>query len=100
MWRNTPYLSVFSPNVGKYKPEKLRKRTLFTQCKFNSFSVLINRYTLFFISNTSVSNARLKLAKNQANAKQYPETELLLFENYSHSQSTLLSKDNGTYSKK
>ena len=26
--------------------------------------------------------ARLKLAKNQANSKQHPEAELLLFENY------------------
>ena len=34
-----------------------------------------------FISNTFISNARLKLAKNQLNAKQHPETELLLFEN-------------------
>ena len=42
----------------------------------------------------------LKLAKNQANAKQQPETELLLFENYSHSLSTLSSKTNKTYSKK
>ena len=44
-------------------------------------------YTLFFKSNTFISNARLKLAKNQANAKQYPEAELLLFENYLHSSS-------------
>ena len=28
----TPYLSVVSPNVGKYAPEKLRIRTLFSQC--------------------------------------------------------------------
>ena len=42
----------------------------------------------FYISNTIISNARLKLAKNQANdATQYPEVELLLFENYSHSSS-------------
>ena len=32
-------------------------------------------YTLVFISNTSISNARLRLAKNQANAKQHPEAE-------------------------
>ena len=31
-FNNTPYLSVFSPNAGKYKPEKLLVRTLFTQC--------------------------------------------------------------------
>ena len=42
----------------------------------------------------------LKLAKNQANAKQHPDVELLLFENYSHSSSTLSSKNDRTYSKK
>ena len=26
------YLNVFSPNVGKYGPEKLQMRTIFTQC--------------------------------------------------------------------
>ena len=41
----------------------------------------------FFISNTFISNARLKLTKNQANAKQHAEAELLLFGNYSHSSS-------------
>ena len=30
--RDTSYLSIFSPNAGKYGPEKLRLRTLFTQC--------------------------------------------------------------------
>ena len=39
-------------------------------------------------------------SKDQANSKQHPEVELLLFENYSHSSSTLLSKNNTTYSKK
>ena len=47
----------------------------------------------FFISNASISNTRLKLAtKNKANAKKHSETGLLLFENYSHSSSTLSSK--------
>ena len=32
--------------------------------------------TRFFISNTFISNAKIKLAKNQANAKQHPEAEL------------------------
>ena len=36
----------------------------------------------FFISNTFISNAGLKIAKNQAKAKQHSEAELLLFENY------------------
>ena len=31
--RYTEYLSVFSPNAGKYGPEKLLIRTLFTQCQ-------------------------------------------------------------------
>ena len=67
--------------------------------EFENFNKLQKTYTLFFISNTFISNARLKLAKNQANAKQHPEAELLLFENCSHSLSALLSKNN-TYSKK
>ena len=35
---------------------------------------------VFYISNTFISNARLKLAKNQAKAKPHLEAELLLFE--------------------
>ena len=38
----------------------------------------------------------LKLAENQANAKQHPEAELLVFKNYSNSLSTLSSKNNMT----
>ena len=49
-------------------------------------------YNFFHISNTLISNERLKLTKIQANAKQHPEAEILLFENYSHSWSTLSSK--------
>ena len=37
--------------------------------------------------------AMLKLAKNQANAKQHSGTEILLFESYSHSSFTLSSKN-------
>ena len=48
----------------------------------------ISHYTLFFISNTFISNTRLKSAKNQAKAKQHPEAELLLLENCSRSSST------------
>ena len=42
----------------------------------------------------------MKLAKNQANAKQHPEAGLLTLENYWHSSSTLSSDNNRTYSKK
>ena len=38
-------------------------------------------YTCFFISITFVSNVRLKLTKNEANAMQHPEAKFLLFEN-------------------
>ena len=41
----------------------------------------------------------MKLAKNQAKAKQHTVAEFLLLENYSLSSSTLLSKNN-KYSKK
>ena len=61
----------------------------------------MKRFThAFFISKTFISNTTLRLVKNQANAKQDLEAELLLFENYSHSSYTLSSKNNGTYSKK
>ena len=56
--------------------------------------------TRFFISNIFISNVRLKLVKNQTNAKQHPETEFLLLEKYLDSSTTLSSKNNGTYSKK
>ena len=36
----------------------------------------------FFITNTFIGNASLKLAKNQAKFNQNPDTELLLFQNY------------------
>ena len=55
---------------------------------------------LFLMSYPSISNARLKLAKNQANVEQHPEAELLVFENYSHYSSTLSSKNDRTCSKK
>ena len=57
-------------------------------------------YMLFFISSTSINNAKLKLAKNQAKAKQHPEVELFLFENYSILSSKLSSKNSRRYSKK
>ena len=67
---------------------------------FSSFFDYFSELHAFCIINTVISNNRLKLAKNQANAKQHPEAELLLFENYSHSSSTLSSKNNSIYSKK
>ena len=74
-------------------------------CLFNRKSLytpfFYKQYTLFFISNTSISNARLKLAENRANAKQHPEAEVFLFEIYSHFSPMLSSKTNNrTHSKK
>ena len=57
----------------------------------HQYRVFISRTaitTRFFISNTVISNAGLKLIKSQANSKQNMEAELLLLENYSHSSST------------
>ena len=57
--------------------------------KFKCF-ILMGAFThfFFFTSNTFISNASLKLAKNEANGNQHPEAELLLFENDSHSSSS------------
>ena len=54
----------------------------------------------FFISNIFISKARLILAKNQVNVKQHPEAGRLVLENYTYSSSTLLTKNNRTFSKK
>ena len=58
----------------------------------------MQRYTRFFISNTFISNARPKTAKNQAKAKQ-PKPERLLIKNYPLASSTLSSKNNSEYLK-
>ena len=66
---------------------------------FRNFVPRKSVQNFFYISNTLISNARLKLAKNQANVKQHPEAELLFSENYLHSLSMLPSKNNSKYSK-
>ena len=72
---------VPSPPSWKYNfsnsAKKLKKNTLLHS---------------FFIRNSFISNARLKLAKNQANAKQHPEAELVLLENHPYSSSMLSTK--------
>ena len=45
-------------------------------------------------------NARLKFENNQTKAKQHPEAELSLLENFLLSSSALSSKNNRRYSKK
>ena len=58
------------------------------------------RYTLFFISNTFIRNGRLKLVKNQGKAKEHPQAEFFLLENYLLTPSSLPSRNNKRHSKK
>ena len=46
--RDTPYLSVISPNAGKYGPEKLQIRALLTQCL-----LCVSPFILWFVSITN-----------------------------------------------
>ena len=86
-------------HVKKYGCEQLR--VLIVQSGIKVVEVITERELhAFFISNTFISNGMLKSPKNQANAKQHPEAELLLFENYSHSSPTLSSKTIGNILKK
>ena len=62
--------------------------------------LLLYIHVFFYINNNFICNARLKLVKNEANAKQPPEAELILFENYSHSSFMSSSKNNRAYPKK
>ena len=57
-------------------------------------------HAFLYISNTFISNYRMKLAKNQGKAKQHPAAEFLLFETYSLSLSSLSLKNIRRYSKK
>ena len=52
-----------------------------------------------FISKTIVSNNRQKLAKNQVEAKQHPETDSLQLKKYWFSLSTLQNKNSRIYCK-
>ena len=53
-----------------------------------------------FQKQTFINNARLKLAKKQAKAKQHPEAEPLLFGKYTPFSIHVTSKTNMRYSKK
>ena len=54
----------------------------------------------FQVARFFYKQCQTEIGKKQANANQHPEAELLLFENYSYSSSTLSCKDNKIYSKK
>ena len=71
---------------------------------FETRGFLINKSdicsTCSFYKQHFTSSTWLKLAKNQVKPKQHHKSELLLFENFSLSSSTLPSKNNWRYSKK
>ena len=88
------------PKFPKLTPDKFK-----SLCFFFSFLGKLTNVSLFImhaflIRNTFISNARVKLAKNQANARQHTWAEILLFENYSLSSSKLSYKNDRIYSKK
>ena len=64
-------------NHSFISPQLQTKKKKNIECKIHAFFI---------------SNHWLKLAKNQANAKQHPQAELLLFPDYPHSSSALSSK--------
>ena len=87
-YQNILKLSCIPLAFNSYKAFSKNKKRSGTSLPA-SFSALFLKKNIFlvihsflFISNTFISKARLKLAKNQANAKKHPEAELLLFENY------------------
>ena len=59
--RDTPYLSVFSLNAGKYGPEKLRIRTLMTQCWQNSLTTKIAICSWKFVPFNKVALPKAKI---------------------------------------
>ena len=83
------FLDLLRYNCVKF----YRCRIYITYFRWKGF--FIYHLHAFFISNTFISKTRLKLAKNQANAKHHPDAELLTCQNYSHSLSTLSTKTIG-----
>ena len=64
---------------------------------FEIFRFLIPIYTVFFISNTFISNARLKLTKNHSTPCGWT---FAIWKSFAFFSSTLSSKNNRRYSKK
>ena len=90
-------------NVNLTRMNSFLLRFLKHKAAHNASSELIlqkTRYSTLFYKQHLYKQRQAELAKNQANAKQHPDAKLLLYENYSHSSSTLLPKYTRTYSKK
>ena len=86
--------SICAPNYDIVFMRKFEKTYIYSYIHSLSnfhYWVIDDIQPFFYISNTFKSNARLKLAKNQAKAT---KGKLLLFENYSYSSSMLLAKNN------
>ena len=64
------------------------------------FSIAWNTKTNVFYKQHFYKQRQTEIGKTDVNAKQHSEAEPLLFKSYSHSSSTLSSKNNRTYSKK
>ena len=84
-----PFLSLCKlMSVHNLKHRHITKEAVEKEmCKQLISNIDMIRLTLitrFFISNTFIISTRVKLAENQANAKQNPNPELQLFENYSN----------------
>ena len=86
--------TIFSVKRENHKLCKVKNKNLLTTGIVHREVKIYTRF--FLISNTFISNVRLKLTK----ARQHPEAELLLFENYLLSSFLLSFKNNKRYSKK
>ena len=77
----------------------MKNRTAELENYFNS-KLLLTYLHAFLYKQYFSKQRQAKIGKNQAKPTQHPETELLLFDNYSLSSPTLSSKNNWRYSKK
>ena len=93
-YRTPPVVaSGMSVEMGCHINQKRDKNT--------SKRLMLIHVRTFFKSKRFISKVRLKLVKNQANAKQHPEAELLLLKLFTFFiSSTFSTKNNTTYSKK
>ena len=81
-----PVLSVFSPYAGKYRPEKLRIKTLFTQClsilasPSVKFSLQINGNTFqTCFQNLTKENELTNQTSRRARTRHYYDMPILLY---------------------
>ena len=54
IWRGTESLFLFNQNAGKYGPENLQIRTLFTQCRLVPNSLTYLHLSMFFLGKLTV----------------------------------------------